>query len=332
MAFIHRRPIWQMRGLKETPQSEFEQWNTLNRRGLLRAIASGAAAAFVTHWTSPAIAATPAVQDKKKKEAGSESGTGHFPAEKNGTFQLDRPLTNEQDAARYNNFYEFSEGKRVAALVKHWDISGWKLEIAGLVDNPSTFDMDELAKKFPYEERLYRFRCVETWAMAVPWTGFPLKALLDHVKPHSSARFVKFVSFDHKKAKGTRAGRKGEPWPYTEGLTIAEAANDLTFVATGIYGHELPKQHGAPIRMAIPWKYGFKGAKSLVKIELVATRPASFWNTINASEYDFIANVDPRIPHPRWSQEMEWDVGTKVRRRTLPFNGYGDLVGSLYMG
>jgi sulfoxide reductase catalytic subunit YedY len=288
------------------------------------------ASALIAPWSQSVEAATVGVQEKRKESK--EEGSQYFPAKRNEAFKLDRPLTTEQAAARYNNFYEFSEGKRVAPLVKNWDISGWKVEVTGLVDKPATFDMDELGKMFSYEERLYRFRCVETWAMAVPWTGFPLRLLLNHVKPQSSAQFVKFVSFDHKKAKGTRAGRRGEPWPYTEGLTVAEAANDLAFVVTGIYGHPLPKQHGAPIRMALPWKYGFKGGKSLVRIELVATRPPTFWNSINASEYDFIANVDPRVPHPRWSQAMEWDVGTKERRPTLPFNGYGDFVGSMYTG
>ena len=265
-------------------------------------------------------------QSKKKIEAGLE----FFPAKRNEEFKLDRPLTDEMAAARYNNFYEFSTGKRVSGLGKAWDIGDWKLEVSGLVEKPATFDMNELGKQFPYEERLYRHRCVETWYMAVPWTGFPIKTLLNHVKPLAAAKFVKFVSFDHKKVKGTRPGTKSEPFPYTEGLTIAEAANDLAMIVTGIYGKPLPKQHGAPVRMVVPWKYGFKSAKSLVKIELVASRPVTFWPAIIPSGYDFLTNVDPTTPHPRWSQATEWDIGTKARRPTLPYNGYGEWVASLY--
>jgi sulfoxide reductase catalytic subunit YedY len=324
MAFIHRRRPWQIRGLKETAQADFEAWSQIDRRTMLQSLVAGGAAVAMDAVVG--LGASAMVAQDKKGEAGSE----YFPAKRNESFKLDRPITDELAAARYNNFYEFSESKRVAPLVKLWDISGWKLEVSGLVEKPTTFDMDDLARKFPYEERLYRFRCVETWAMAVPWTGFALRKLLEYVEPQASANFVKFVSFDHKKAKGTRRGRPGEPWPYTEAVTIDEARNDLAFIVTGIYGHALPKQHGAPVRVALPWKYGFKGAKSIVRIELVAARPATFWPILVPSEYDFIANVDPTVPHPRWSQATEWDIGTKVRRPTLPFNGYGELVASLY--
>jgi sulfoxide reductase catalytic subunit YedY len=330
MPFIHRRPSWLIRGIKETSESAFDEWYRCDRRQWLRTIAGLGLGAGLAACDEPALGSISNRQSRKKKDASSGSDSKYFPAKRNEAFALDRPITDEGAAARYNNFYEFSEGKRIYPLVKHWDISDWHLEVTGLVDNPVKFDMDELAQSFPYEERLYRFRCVETWAMAVPWTGFPLKALLDYVQPQSSARFVKFVSFDHKKAKGTRAGRRGEPWPYVEALTIPEASNDLAFVVTGIYGHELPKQHGAPIRMAIPWKYGFKGGKSLVRIELIDHIPATFWPTINSNEYDFLANVDPRIPHPRWSQASEWDVGTRRRSPTLIYNGYANLVASLY--
>ena len=325
MAFIRRRRPWQSADLRETPEAQFNEWSQLSRRGMLQALLAGGAAAIGVRLVGGADALA-FVQSKKKKEAGSE----FFPAKRNEEFKLDRPLTDEMAAARYNNFYEFSKEKRVAGLVKDWDIGGWKLEVSGLVEKPTTFDMDELGKQFPYEERLYRHRCVETWAMAVPWTGFPIKKLLDHVRPRASAKFVKFVSFDHTKVKGTRRGTKTEPFPYTEGLTIAEAANDVAMIVTGIYGHPLPKQHGAPVRMVVPWKYGFKSAKSLVKIELVATRPVTFWPAAIPAEYDFLANVDPTTPHPRWSQATEWDIGTKARRPTLPFNGYGEWVASLY--
>jgi sulfoxide reductase catalytic subunit YedY len=323
MASVHRRRRWQLPGLQETPQSDFEAWSRIDRRAMLQAALAGGAA-MATNGLMGIDALAGAVQKKK------EQTFEHFPAKRNEKYKLDRPLTDEVAASRYNNFYEFTETKRVAGLVKDWDISGWKLEVTGLVDNPTTFDMAELAKAFPYEERLYRFRCVETWAMAVPWTGFEVKKILDYVKPRAGANFVKFVSFDHKKARGTRRGKSYEPWPYTEAVTLAEAQNELAFIATGIYGHPLPKQHGAPVRVVLPWKYGFKGAKSIVRIELVSTMPATFWPTIIPAEYDFLANVNPLMPHPRWSQATEWDIGTKARRPTLPFNGYGDLVAGLY--
>jgi sulfoxide reductase catalytic subunit YedY len=325
MPFIHRRRTWRLADLRETPEAAFNQWSQLSRRAMLRAMLAGGAAAIGAGLAGGNDNLAFA-QSTKKKESGSE----FFPAKRNEEFKLDRPLTDEHAAARYNNFYEFSTGKRVAGLVRDWDISGWKLEVSGLVEKPATFDMDELGKQFPYEERLYRHRCVETWAMAVPWTGFPIKKLLDHVRPRSSAKFVKFVSFDHSKVKGARRGTKSEPFPYTEGLTIAEAANDLAMIVTGIYGKPLPKQHGAPVRLVVPWKYGFKSAKSLVKIELVSARPITFWPAIIPAEYDFIANVDPNTPHPRWSQATEWDIGTKRRVPTLPFNGYGEWVAGLY--
>ena len=181
----------------------------------------------------------------------------------------------------------------------------------------------------PVEERMYRLRCVERWAMAVPWTGFPLKALLDKVQPQPGAAYVKMTSF-YKPFTALGQLEFWEPWPYTEALTIKEAMNELAFMAVGIYGHPLPKQHGAPIRLVVPWKYGFKSIKSVVKIELVKSKPATFWNTLQGLEYDFQANVDPRIPHPRWSQAMEQMIGTGEKRRTQPYNGYGKYVGSLY--
>lgn len=325
MAFIHRRRAWQLCGLTETPESSIERWMDLDRRDFMKSLLCGGAAGLIASLGGNAAAGP--TQDKKTKDPGSQV----FPAPRNESYRIEGKLTDEMAAARYNNFYEFSTGKRVSGLVKDWDIGDWKLEVSGLVEKPTTFGMDDLASQFTFEERLYRFRCVETWAMTVPWTGFPLKQLIDRVKPQAGAKFVKFVSFDHKKAKGTRRTvGTGEPWPYTEAMTLAEANNELTMIVTGIFGHSLPKQHGAPVRVIIPWKYGFKGAKSIVRIEFVSTRPSTFWPTIIPAEYDFLANVDPTVPHPRWSQATEWDVGTRARRPTLPFNGYGDLVASLY--
>jgi sulfoxide reductase catalytic subunit YedY len=246
-------------------------------------------------------------------------------------YRLDRPLTEESAAARYNNFYEFTEDKeRVHDLARALRLRPWTLEVAGLVQHPGTFDVDELRRTFPVEERLYRHRCVEAWAMAVPWVGFPLRALLDRVQPLAAARYVRFVSFLRPEEAPNQAPRSHYPWPYFEGLTIQEAAHPLTFMAIGIYGHAMPPQHGAPIRLVVPWKYGFKSIKSVVRIELTAERPPTFWNTVAAHEYDFAANVDPGVPHPRWSQASERMIDTGERRPTLRFNGYGEMVAGLY--
>jgi len=250
--------------------------------------------------------------------------------------QVDRPLTVESLAAQYNNFYEFGGTKGIWKTAQALPTENWKVEVTGLVNNPRTYDLDELQKKFPREERVYRFRCVEAWAMVVPWVGFPMKLLVKDVEPTSRAKFVRFTSYyDRKITKGPNFLSSFYPWPYTEGLRIEEMTNDLAFFATGIYGHSLPKQHGAPIRMVIPWKYGFKGAKSIVKIEFLEQKPATFWNTMDAHEYDFEANVNPQKPHPRWSQATERLVGkgsssTWEKRPTLLYNGYAEQVGHLY--
>jgi sulfoxide reductase catalytic subunit YedY len=258
------------------------------------------------------------------------AGAPVYPAHQNLQFgQLDRPLTAEVAAARYCNFYEFSSGKQVWRQVAAFRPVPWTLEVKGLVAKPRTFDLDDLVRTFPLEERLYRHRCVEAWAMAVPWTGLPLAALVQKVEPLPSARFVRFVSFLRpEEASRQSSGRL--PWPYTEGLTLAEATNELAFLATGMYGHPLLKQHGAPVRLVVPWKYGFKSAKSLVRLEFTAERPATFWNTLVPDEYDFWANVNPRVPHPRWSQASERMLGTGEIRRTEPYNGYGEWVAKLY--
>jgi sulfoxide reductase catalytic subunit YedY len=242
---------------------------------------------------------------------------------------MDRALTNEVDAARYCNFYEFSSGKQVWRYVQPFQPLPWTLQVGGLVAKPRTFDLDDLIRAFPLEERLYRHRCVETWAMAIPWTGFPLAALLRKVEPLPAARFVRFVTFDRPEEAGRQKDRS-QPWPYTEGLTLAEAGNELTFLVTGMYGHPLLKQHGAPLRLVVPWKYGFKSAKSLVRIELTAEQPATFWNTLVPREYGFEANVNPAAPHPRWSQTTERMLGTGEVRQTQLYNGYGEWVAHLY--
>jgi len=253
-----------------------------------------------------------------------------YPAAVNPRFaELDRPLSDESAVARYCNFYEFSSGKQIWRYVQPFQPVPWTLRVDGLVARPRTFDLDDLRKVFPLEERRYRHRCVEAWAMAVPWTGFPLADLLRKVEPLPGARFVRFVSFNRPDEASRQRGRS-EPWPYNEGLTLAEATNELTLIGTGMYGHALLKQHGAPLRLVVPWKYGFKSAKSLVRIELTADQPATFWNTLVPRAYDFEANVNPDVPHPRWSQRVERMLGTGDVRPTQLYNGYADWVAGLY--
>ncbi|MDJ0575723.1 MAG: protein-methionine-sulfoxide reductase catalytic subunit MsrP [Xenococcaceae cyanobacterium MO_234.B1] len=256
---------------------------------------------------------------------------------KNPAFaKVQRPITEEKLAGQYNNFYEFGGTKKIWLDAQKLPTDNWKVEVTGLVKNPQTYDIDELKRKFPLEERVYRFRCVEAWSMVLPWIGFPMNKLIEAVEPTSQAKYVRFTSFyDPEITTGPGFHIGSLPWPYQEGLRIEEMANELAFFAVGIYGHDLPKQHGAPLRMVIPWKYGFKGAKSIVKIEFLDTQPATYWNTIDSREYDFEANVNPNKPHPRWSQATEkfistgpglsWDI-----KETLPYNGYGEYVGHLY--
>jgi sulfoxide reductase catalytic subunit YedY len=256
--------------------------------------------------------------------------TDLFPARLNPGFaEAGRPLTNETQAARYCNFYEFTSTKSVWRHVDDFKPEPWTVTVSGLVARPRTFDLDSLRRAFPLEERIYRHRCVETWAMVVPWTGFPLAALLRSTEPLPAARYVRFVSFDRPEEAGHMSNRS-LPWPYNEGLTLAEATNELAFMAIGMYGHSLRKQHGAPVRLVVPWKYGFKSAKSIVQIELTDRQPATFWNTLGPQEYDFSANVNPQVPHPRWSQASEWMLDTRERFPTVVYNGYGEWVARLY--
>lgn len=246
------------------------------------------------------------------------------------------PITEQRYASRFNNFYEFGGTKDIWEKAQALPSEDWKLTVTGLVNNPQVYDVDDLRTTFPLEERIYRFRCVEAWAMVVPWIGFPMNQLLAVVDPKPEAKFVRFESFfDPSITPGPGLSSSGLPWPYQEGLTIEEMNNELAFFAVGAYGRTLPKQHGAPIRMVTPWKYGFKGAKSIVKIEFVAEQPATYWNTLAPNEYGFEANVNPQVPHPRWSQSRErlmgegnnWDW---KKQPTLLYNGYGEYVAQLY--
>ncbi|WP_372422291.1 protein-methionine-sulfoxide reductase catalytic subunit MsrP [Salinarimonas chemoclinalis] len=252
-----------------------------------------------------------------------------YPAPRNESFVLDRPVTDESIAANYNNFYEFGSSKRVAAAAQALRTRPWTVVIDGLVEEERTLDFDDLIRTMTLEERLYRLRCVETWAMAVPWTGFPLADLVAMARPLSSARYLRFETFlDPEVARGQR--QTWYSWPYVEGVTMAEATNELAFLVTGVYGKPLANQFGAPLRLALPWKYGFKSIKSIVRISFTAERPVSFWERQGPTEYGFWANVNPEVPHPRWSQARERMLGTDEEFPTQLFNGYGEWVAGLY--
>jgi sulfoxide reductase catalytic subunit YedY len=248
------------------------------------------------------------------------------------TDELGSPLNSYQDITNYNNYYEFSTNKEaVAPLSADFKSNPWSVEVGGLVNKPQTFAIEDILKMFPQEDRIYRLRCVEAWSMVIPWRGFPLASLLKVVEPTSDAKFVRFETLTDPK-QFPAENSEFYPWPYHEGLRLDEAMNDLAILATGLYGEPLPPQDGAPIRLVVPWKYGFKGIKAIVKIELVAEQPATFWKDIAANEYGFYANVNPDVPHPRWLQSSERRIGELTRRATLPFNGYAEQVAYLYEG
>jgi sulfoxide reductase catalytic subunit YedY len=247
-------------------------------------------------------------------------------------FRVNEPETSLQDITHYNNFYEFSTDKEgVAPAAANFETKGWQVSVEGLVQKPKVFDLDDILKLSPPEERIYRMRCVEAWSMVIPWVGFSLSKLLDAVQPLSSAKYVAFETLlDPKRMPGQKTGVL--EWPYVEGLRMDEAMHPLAILASGIYGHALPPQDGTPIRLVVPWKYGFKGIKSIVKIKLVADQPRTTWNVAASNEYGFYANVNPQVDHPRWSQATEQRIGESGRRPTLLFNGYAEQVGHLYAG
>jgi methionine sulfoxide reductase catalytic subunit len=257
--------------------------------------------------------------------------SGEFLADQSSA-ALSKELTPFKSITNYNNFYEFSADKEsVASRSKGLKTSPWSVNIGGLVEKPTTFDVDDLRKKFTQEERIYRLRCVEAWSMVIPWSGFPLASLLKEVQPSSRAKYVRFETLhDPKQMPGQKSN--WYKWPYVEGLRLDEAMNDLAILATGLYGKPLLPQNGAPIRVVVPWKYGFKSIKSIVKIELVESMPVSLWMRAAPNEYGFFANVNPDVNHPRWSQASERRIGEFLRRKTLPFNGYAEQVAHLYSG
>ena len=319
MAYIKIPKGWEIPENQVTSESDY-----INRRKFIKNLGLGSAGALLFS-TSNACAQGSALEKQL------EPFRAHtLNAEKNANFTVDREMTDEIVAATYNNYYEFTTSKStVWKRVEKFKTRPWEIEISGLVEKPMTLDVDDLIKKMPLEERIYRFRCVEAWAMVVPWVGFPMKALLEKVQPKAEAKYVRMLTFlDASMAPQQHDVRL--PWPYFEGLTLAEAMNDLTLLTVGIYGHILPPQHGAPIRLIVPWKYGFKSIKSIVSIELTDQKPRTFWNTLAPREYGFEANVNPKVPHPRWSQASERMIGTGQRLPTLVYNGYGDAVAHLY--
>ncbi|MDP9096114.1 MAG: protein-methionine-sulfoxide reductase catalytic subunit MsrP [Pseudomonadota bacterium] len=242
-----------------------------------------------------------------------------------------RPLTQETDVTSYNNYYEFGTDKSIARAAQRLPISPWSIKIDGMVEKPMTIGLEDLLKRVKLEQRVYRLRCVEAWAMTIPWTGFPLSDLIRIAAPTSGAKFVEMQTLaDPKAMPGLRLSIID--WPYREGLRLDEANNELAFMAVGMYGKELPKQDGAPIRLVVPWKYGFKSIKSIVSLTFTDKQPVNSWQSTQPSEYGFWANVNPQVAHPRWSQATERLIGNGDRVPTQIYNGYGAQVASLYAG
>ena len=293
--FIHKRPGWRIAESAVTPEA-----SAIRRRTLL----AGAGAVVI---------------------AGSAAAQGVV----NTKYVAGREITPEADATTYNNFYEFGTDKSIYRAAQRLPVTPWQVAFTGMIDTPKTMDLDDILKQVSLEERVYRHRCVEAWAMTVPWTGFPLSALVKLAQPKAGAQYVTFETLaDPKVMPGIRSSYF--TWPYVEGVTMQEAANDLAFMVTGMYGKPLPKQDGAPLRVVLPWKYGFKSAKSIVKIGFTDKRPSTFWSDIQPEEYGFWANVNPAVPHPRWSQAHERLLGSDEMVPTQIWNGYGEFVADMY--
>ncbi len=306
-----------------TPEAVYaDRRRFLKNAALFAATASGASAALL--WL------THAGKTGHRARAGGEAAAA--PAGRPGPYDTTEPPTPLKDVTGYNNFYEFGSSKddpaRFAGSLR---TRPWTVTVEGEVRRPQTFDIDALLSTFPVQTRVYRMRCVEAWSMVIPWEGFPLGDLLRRVEPTSHARYVAFASLlDPKQMPGQR--RSYLEWPYVEGLRLDEALHPLTILASGLYGRPLPNQNGAPLRLVVPWKYGFKGIKSIVRIALTREQPPTTWNLAGPDEYGFYANVNPAVDHPRWSQATERRVGELSRRPTLPFNGYAGEVAGLYAG
>jgi methionine sulfoxide reductase catalytic subunit len=313
MNVIHRRG-WEIPERLATPEQ-----SVFNRRKIV--------AAGVSALTLLPLAAT--AQRLSDVANLPDPSADLYPAKRNEKYVLDRAITDEKVNGNYNNFYEFGSSKSVAAAAQALRIRPWTVKIDGMVEKPMEVGVDDLIRKLTLEERTYRHRCVEAWGMAIAWTGFPFATLVEFARPLGSAQYVE-TFMDPKMAPGQR--QPWYPWPYVEGVTMAEATNELAFLVTGAYGHPLARQHGAPLRLALPWKYGFKSIKSIVRFSFTDKRPKGMWEALQPAEYGFWANVNPQVPHPRWSQATEEIIGTGGRRPTLLFNGYGEYVADLYKG
>jgi sulfoxide reductase catalytic subunit YedY len=295
-----------------TPEHVYQR-----RRDFLRGGAAAALGAATLLRRSPAWAL-------------SETDLAALPGVKPSGYKVDEAKTPWKDVTSYNNFYEFGTGKGDPAENAHsLRPRPWTVACEGEVKKAETLDIDKLTKLFPLEERVYRFRCVEAWSMVIPWVGFPLASLLKRLEPTSKAKYVAFTTLhDPKQMPGQQRGVLD--WPYVEGLRLDEAMHPLTLLAVGLYGRVLPNQNGAPVRLVVPWKYGFKSIKSIVKIRLQENQPPTTWNQMAPGEYGFYSNVNPDVDHPRWSQARERRIGEFLKRKTLPFNGYGGEVAGLY--
>lgn len=311
-----------------TPESVY-----LNRRQLMVGAGAvlSAAALAACGMEAPAAPVAPAATEGETPPP-TATPDPREPSANGTTDELGDPLNTYEQITNYNNFYEFSTDKEaVARVAKDFPVSPWTVTVGGLVDNPGTFDMDDIRGMFDIEERIYRLRCVEAWSMVIPWLGFPLGKLLAAAGPKSEAKYVRFQTL-HNPALMPGQTSTWYSWPYTEGLRMDEAMNDLAIISTGLYGKDLLPQSGAPLRLVVPWKYGFKSIKSIVSIDLVAEQPSSLWMDAAPNEYGFYANVNPDVNHPRWSQASERRIGESGRRDTLPFNGYAEQVAGLYDG
>jgi sulfoxide reductase catalytic subunit YedY len=314
---IRRNRGWELRDSAATPEPVF-----LQRRTMLKAIGLGS-------MLMPGL--TVALAARAADDAAADPSAALYPFKRNPRYTLDRPVTDPKYSENYNNFYEFGSEKSIADDAQALKIRPWTVKIDGMVEKPIEIGIDDLLKKMPLEERLYRHRCVEAWSMAVPWSGFAMAALVAFARPLGSAKYVHMETFlDTAEAPGQK--QFWYPWPYVEGVTVAEANNELAFMVTGMYGKPVPKQDGAPLRLVLPWKYGFKSIKSIVRISFTDKQPVTFWQSVGPDEYGFWANVNPEVPHPRWSQATERVLGTDERVPTLKWNGYGAFVAHLYDG
>jgi len=312
---VIRRRGWEIPERQATPEHVF-----LNRR------------AFLTATGASALALSPELAMAQRLSDLPDPTKDLYPVKRNEKYVLDRAITEEKVNVNYNNFYEFGSSKQIARAAQALKLRPWTIKIDGMVEKEQELGIDDLIKKVELEERLYRHRCVEAWGMTVPWSGFPLAKLVELAQPLSSAKYLRMETFmDPAIAPGQKV--RLYPWPYIEGVTMAEATNELAFLVTGAYGKPVAKSMGAPIRLALPWKYGFKSVKSIVKFTFTDQRPKSYWEALQASEYGFWANVNPQVPHPRWSQANEEVLGSGGKRvPTLLFNGYGEYVADLYKG